>query len=75
MKRAVLERSRTVSVWRRHLVSRGVDAALCSCEHQPGRFRKGHRVGGCGKARCYLCHSEELLDIPDRSQGRAEVSV
>ena len=74
MKRAASERARTISVWRRHLVSHGVDAALCSCEYQAGRFRKSQRVGGCGTARCYLCHSEKLLKIPDRSQRRAEAS-
>jgi hypothetical protein len=74
MKRAALERTRTVGVWRRHLVSHGIDAALCACEYQPGRFRKGQRVGGCGNARCYLCHPEKLLNIPDRSQRRADVS-
>jgi hypothetical protein len=74
MKRAAFERQRTISVWRRHLVSHGADAALRSCDYQPGRFRKGQRVGGCGNARCYLCHGEKLLKIPDRSQRRADAS-
>ena len=75
MKRAAFERRRTISVWRRHLASHGADAALCACDYQPGRFRKGQRVGGCGNARCYLCHGEKLFKIPDRSQRRADASL
>lgn len=74
MKRAAFERGRTISVWRRHLAAHDRGAALCACEYQPGRFRKGQRVGGCGNPRCYLCHGEKLLKIPDRSQRRANVS-
>lgn len=74
MKRAALERQRTIAVWRRHLASHGADAALCACELQPGRFRKGQRVGGCGNARCYLCHSDKLLGLPNRSRQRTKVT-
>lgn len=27
---------------------------------EPGCFRKSVRVGGCRKARCYLCHSDKF---------------
>lgn len=74
MERAALERRRTIAVWRRHLASHGTGAALCACELNPGRFRKGQRIGGCGNARCYLCHGEKLLGLPNPSQQRAEVS-
>lgn len=47
MRRAALERPRTLRVWRQHLAGHS-DTDLCRCEFQPGRFRKGERVGGCG---------------------------
>jgi hypothetical protein len=74
MKRPAVERQRTLAVWRRHLLRHEGAAAVCSCERQPGRFRKGQRVGGCGKAKCYLCHAEKLLKLPDRSRKRADAS-
>lgn len=74
MKRATQERQRTISVWRRHLRIHGENVALCMCEFQLGRFRKGQRVGGCGNSRCYLCHSEKLFGVPNRPGRRSEVS-
>jgi hypothetical protein len=74
MKRAAFERVRTIAVWRRHLASHGAEVGLCDCELQPGRFRKGQRIGGCGNARCYLCHFEKLFGFPKPSQRRAEIS-
>lgn len=69
MKRAAEERSRTRNVWRRHLQAhRG--AVACVCEFQVGRFRKGQRIGGCGHARCWLCHSEKLGREPTIQQLR-----
>lgn len=59
MKRAAIERLRTVNTWRAHL-STHEDPALCVCDSQPGRFRKSQRVGGCGRARCWLCHGDKL---------------
>ena len=50
-------------------------ARLPACsEFQIGRFRKGQRVGGCGKARCYLCHGEKLCKRPTPQQRRADIS-
>ncbi len=74
MKRAALERQRTVAIWRRHLASHHGTDVLCTCEFQPGRFRKGQRIGGCGNAQCYLCHYDKLLGLPTLSQRRADVS-
>lgn len=74
MKRASQERQRTISVWRRHLLIHGKDTVSCTCEFQPGRFRKGQRIGGCGNSRCYLCHSEKLLNHPTKSRRRSEIS-
>ena len=74
MKRAHEERLRTVHVWRQHLAWHGSGPLACVCEFQIGRFRKGQRGGGCGKARCYLCHGEKLFKRPTRQQRRADIS-
>ena len=59
MRRAAEEKVRTLNVWRRHLwTHRGTVA--CVCELQIGRFRKSQRIGGCGNARCWVCHSAKL---------------
>ena len=73
MKRANEERPRTLRVWRQHLVGHGPGPVDCVCELQPGRFRKGERVGGCGKARCLLCHGDKLLKIPKKYQRLADI--
>ena len=57
MQRASAERRRTIRVWKIHLAQHrqfGGENALfkCPCEFQAGRFRKGQRRGGCGRARC-----------------------
>jgi hypothetical protein len=76
MKRATEERGRAVRVWRRHLRLFGdAHAAACSCEQQPGRFRKARRVGGCSNPRCYLCHSAKLLGEPTLQQRRSAISL
>jgi hypothetical protein len=74
MKRARVERVHTVQVWRQHLARHGPGPLACRCEWQAGRFRKGQRVGGCGKARCYLCHSDKLLHRPTLQQRRADLT-
>jgi hypothetical protein len=63
MRRAALEKHRTIQTWRRHLATHGL-TLTCECELQPGRFRKSQRVGGCGRPRCYLCHFAKLTDQP-----------
>jgi hypothetical protein len=74
MQRASVERLRTMRVWRQHLSRHGPGPLTCPCEWQVGRFRKGQRVGGCGKARCYLCHGDKLLKRPTLQQRRADRS-
>jgi hypothetical protein len=74
MKRANVERPRTIRVWRQHLAEHGPGPLACSCEMQPGRFRKGQRVGGCSQAQCYLCHGDELLKRPTRQQRRSDLA-
>jgi hypothetical protein len=71
MERASVERPRTVRVWRQHRAQHGPGPLACPCELQTGRFRKGQRVGGCGKARCYLCHGDKLLKRPTLQQRRS----
>ena len=69
MKRAAEEKHRTLKTWREHLrAHQGV--VVCECEFQAGRFRKGQRIGGCGKSRCWLCHSEKLSGMPTKQQQR-----
>ncbi|MDQ2697024.1 MAG: hypothetical protein M3Z21_16930 [Pseudomonadota bacterium] len=76
MQRAAVERRHTLHVWRQHLsFVHGHEAALCACERQPGRFRKGQRIAGCGKSRCYLCHRDKLLGRPTFQQRRANISL
>ena len=74
MKRAHDERARTLRVWRQHLSSHGSDRLTCICEFQPGRFRKGQRVGGCGQPRCYLCKRGKLCQVPTRQQQVSNIS-
>lgn len=75
MKRANIERSRTIRVWRRHLSFHAGEALNCRCELQVGRFRKTQRRLGCGKARCFLCHREKLLKHPTLQQRRADTTM
>jgi hypothetical protein len=69
MRRAAEEKTRTLTVWRRHLRTHGGTLA-CVCELQAGRFRKGQRVGGCGNPRCWLCHADKLSGRPTRQERR-----
>ncbi len=71
MKRAATERARTLDRWREHL--RRHDAKVdCVCERQAGRFRKAQRVGGCRRARCWLCHGDKLAGLPTLQERRAD---
>ena len=63
MRRAAIERFRTLQTWRDHLAVHGA-TIFCDCELQPGRFRKSQRIGGCGRSRCWLCHYEKLAGCP-----------
>jgi hypothetical protein len=74
VKRAHDERRRTVRVWREHLARHGAGPLECVCEFQIGRFRKVHRAGGCGTARCYPCHSDKLCKRPTMQQRRADLA-
>ena len=74
MQRAALEKLRTLRTWQDHLVTHGLPV-VCSCELQPGRFRKSQRVGGCGKSRCWLCHRGKLSGEPTVRDRRGSVAL
>jgi len=76
MRRAALERARTLRVWQLHLqlAHPGPEPPLCRCELQPGRFRKAERIGGCGKPRCWLCKCDKLLHTPTRQDRLSDIS-
>ena len=42
----------------------------CACDRQLGRFRK-RKALGCGKTRCYLCHSDKLFGRTRRGDRAA----
>jgi hypothetical protein len=42
---------------------------------QPGHFRKARRIGGCGRARCRLCHAEKLDGRPTRREEEARFEL
>ena len=75
MRRASLERPRSLRVWRAHnrLIHEGLPTS-CVCEDQPGRFRKGERVGGCGRPRCGLCKRHKLYKEPTPRNYRAALA-
>ena len=50
------------------------NAVDCVCDRQLGRFRK-HKALGCGRPRCYLCHSDKLLRRPRRNDLEAALSM
>ncbi len=75
MRRASLERRRTLRVWRAH--NRIIHENLpthCPCDKQPGRFRKGQRVAGCPNPRCWLCKRHKRTSEPTIHEYRAAVS-
>lgn len=75
MRRAAVERQRTVRVWRQHLsYIHKSQPTLCICDQQPGRFRKGQRMAGCSQAHCYLCHGDKLMKRPTFQQWRSDIS-
>jgi hypothetical protein len=75
MRRAALERPRTIRIWKAHLrFTHQGDPGTCSCDVQPGRFRKTQRIGGCLKPRCGLCKRHKLNDLATRQQYLADIA-
>lgn len=73
MKRAAIERGRTLRTWKAHQrLAHGNRETGCICDKQAGRFRKGQKQGGCGNSRCYVCHGSKLFDMPTRQRMRAD---
>ncbi len=74
MRRAALERPRTLRTWRAHnrIIHENLPTG-CVCDDQPGRFRKVH-AAGCGKPRCWICKSTKLLKEPTYQELRAAIS-
>ena len=75
MRRAALERRRTLRAWRFRLewIYRSVPFDYPP-DRQPGRMRKGVRLLGCGNARCWLCHGDKLGKERTIQQKRADLS-
>jgi hypothetical protein len=70
MQRAALEILRSVrqrQCWQNLARARGTDTDALSVNH----FRKQRRVGGCGHARCWLCHADKLAQRPSPRTRRA----
>ena len=74
MRRANIERQRTIQVWRDHLAWHGLEPINCKCEFEIGRFRKSQRIGGCGQPKCYFCHSDKLMKRPKLQRLRSDIS-
>lgn len=75
MRRASLERVRTLRVWRAHnRIVHQNRPTHCRCDEQPGRFRKGQRTAGCSKPRCWLCKRHKLAHEPRLHEHRAAIS-
>jgi hypothetical protein len=73
MRRAAVESLDTRNRWSNHLRLHRIEGTslACVCELQVGRFRKGQRIGGCGKPRCWVCHSGKLRGEPTMKQLRS----
>lgn len=70
MQRAAREYARSLRQhrrWLEHMRARGLPVVAPA----PNRFRKQLRIGGCGHARCWLCHGDKLAQRPTPRQRRA----
>ena len=56
-----------------HLIYSGSDQTL-DRDRQLGRFRKRSGLG-CGRARCFLCHGDKLLNRQTREESLADVKM
>ena len=72
MKRAALERPRTVRELRRH-IARDHDDVPCWCKSQAGRYRKRDAFAR-GRARCGVCHSHKNPRLLSRAERKAEIT-
>lgn len=44
----------------------------CICDKQIGRFRKKD-AWDCGNTRCYICHSDKLMEDKRREEVKADL--
>jgi hypothetical protein len=58
---------------RRHLRDRA-QLIHSESDQQLGRFRKLNGLG-CGRARCFLCHGDKLLDRQTREESLADLKM
>jgi hypothetical protein len=76
MRRAAIERPRTLRVWRSHSrLIHNKHPTTCPCDQQPGRFRKGQRRAGCSRAHCWLCSWPKLTHQPTPQECRAAFAL
>jgi len=73
MKRAALDRQRSVRAWRRYMAAPDL-AGHPDRSLQPGHFRKGLRIGGCGNSGCRLCHAGKIDGYPTLQEWRHSFS-
>lgn len=73
MKRAALDRPRSVRNWRRRAQLDGHYGHTRDDLHA-GHFRKGMRFGGCGSAACWVCHYSKLAGYPTLQDARSRLS-
>lgn len=45
----------------------------CVCDEQVGRFRKKDAYD-CGRPRCYVCHSEKIMNIAKHKDKVSDLS-
>lgn len=82
MRRAAVERKRAVNVWKKHFAQHvrqqqqagGQKPIACGCDLEVNRFRKGQKMFGCGRPRCYACHGDKLLGNKKHSVKKRELS-
>lgn len=77
MRRASIDRPRTLRVWLEHhkyherlnATHPGGLNVTCPCDRQPGRFRKKKPLD-CGNTKCGICHRDKF---PKRQKTRQEL--
>lgn len=72
MKRAAEERHLAVHVKKQYLGFFFRGNTPWPRHLQTNRYRKSQRQGGCGKARCFLCHHEKLLGLKTMFELKAD---
>ena len=75
MRRAALEKARTLRVWRAHnRIIHQNESTGCVCDEQAGRFRKGQRAAGCSIGAHCVCKYHKPFREPTLQEARANLS-